>query len=155
MEFCLEVQPPCLAVSRSVWLGLAVRNGSLQIIECAYRMLGLQTTCTCFLSQVSFVLWHFLGKDACQGMDYGLSVWEAVWEGSCLLWVLLLALFGFSLSLWNSVFTVPAASHTLLTGLYRRAQEDESPLQSFKRQGMRVWMKDSLLLSVLYRSGAS
>lgn len=153
MEFCLEVQPPCLAVSRSVWLGLAVRNGSLQIIECAYRMLGLQTTCTCFLSQVSFVLWHFLGKDACQGMDYGLSVWEAVWEGSCLLWMLLLSLFGFSLSLWNSVFTVPAASHTLLTD--RRAQEDESPLQSFKRQGMRVWMKDSLLLSVLYRSGAS
>lgn len=72
---------------------------ALKIIGCARRMLGLLTTCTCFLSQVSFVLQHFLGKNVCLGMDSGLSVLEAVWEGSCLLWVLLLALFGCSLSL--------------------------------------------------------
>lgn len=52
----------------------AVRNGSLKIIGCACRMLGQLTTCTCFLSQVSFVLQHFLGKNACLGIDYGLSV---------------------------------------------------------------------------------
>lgn len=74
MKFLIGNSASLLGHQQKCVVVKAVRNGSLKIIGCAYGTLGLLTTCACLLSQVSFVLQHFLGKNACLGMDYGLSV---------------------------------------------------------------------------------